>query len=53
MGCTVLVGDPGRAYLPTHGFEEIARYRVPAIGDVEAEAVRSVAVLRVVRCDPM
>ncbi len=36
-GARVLLGDPGRAYLPAEGLGEIARYRVPVIDDVEAE----------------
>lgn len=35
-GANVLLGDPGRAYLPKEGLEEIARFRVPTIDDVEA-----------------
>jgi predicted nicotinamide N-methyase len=36
-GARVLLGDPGRAYLPAEGLVEIARYRVPVIDDVESE----------------
>jgi predicted nicotinamide N-methyase len=35
-GVRVLLGDPGRYYLPKEGLREIARYRVPANDDVEA-----------------
>ncbi len=35
-GAQVLLGDPGRHYLPSQGIREIARYRVPASDDVEA-----------------
>ena len=36
-GARVLLGDPGRAYLPAEGRVEIARYCVPVIDDVESE----------------
>jgi predicted nicotinamide N-methyase len=35
-GAFVLLGDPGRYYLPSQGLQEIARYQVPASDDVEA-----------------
>jgi predicted nicotinamide N-methyase len=35
-GATVLLGDPGRAYLPSTGLREIAAYSVPVIDDVES-----------------
>lgn len=35
-GAHVLLGDPGRYYLPSQGIREIARYRVPSSDDVEA-----------------
>jgi predicted nicotinamide N-methyase len=34
-GTTVLMGDPGRAYLPKDGLAEIARYSVPTSLDLE------------------
>jgi predicted nicotinamide N-methyase len=34
-GCLVLLGDPGRAYLPTDGLRECARYVVPTSRDLE------------------
>ncbi len=34
-GATVLVADPGRAYLPKTGLSEIARYVVPTSRDLE------------------
>jgi predicted nicotinamide N-methyase len=45
-GACVLLGDPGRAYLPKEGLEEIARFRVPTIDDVEAESEKSGVVHR-------
>ena len=35
-GCEVLLGDPGRAYLPGEGLVEVARYTVPTPDGVEA-----------------
>ena len=47
-GLTVLLGDPGRAYLlPRDGREELARYEVPVSADVEGRAIRTGAVFRV------
>ncbi|WP_371501827.1 methyltransferase [Kitasatospora sp. NBC_00374] len=40
-GALVLVGDPGRAYLPRERFTEIASYRVPVIADLEDSAVKT------------
>ncbi len=34
-GATVLLGDPGRAYLPKSGLDELARYAVPTPLDLE------------------
>ncbi|WP_437737915.1 class I SAM-dependent methyltransferase [Sorangium sp. So ce1335] len=42
----VLVGDPGRAYCPTEGVEELARYLVPTSLDLEGRAQRETRVLR-------
>jgi predicted nicotinamide N-methyase len=36
-GTLVLLGDPGRPYLPSEGLVEVARYCVPILDDVEAE----------------
>jgi predicted nicotinamide N-methyase len=35
-GALVLLGDPGRAYLPAEGLAPVARYRVPTLDGVEA-----------------
>jgi predicted nicotinamide N-methyase len=43
---TVLVADPGRAYLPATGLEEIARYDVPTSLELEDRTVRTTRVLR-------
>jgi predicted nicotinamide N-methyase len=34
-GCLVLLGDPGRAYLPIEGLRELARYTVPTSRELE------------------
>lgn len=47
-GVEVLLADPGRKYLPRSGLVEIARYDVAGQGDVEAEAVRTVRIHRLV-----
>ncbi|GAA4993528.1 class I SAM-dependent methyltransferase [Kineococcus glutinatus] len=45
-GCDVLVGDPGRAFLPRHALVEVARYDVAADPVLESAAVRHAAVFR-------
>lgn len=45
-GSNVLVGDPGRAYLPRQGWETLATYAVPTIRDLEDTDSKQVAVLR-------
>lgn len=47
-GVEVLLADPGRKYLPGEGLSRIARYEVAGQGDVEAEAVRTVHIHRLV-----
>ena len=47
-GALVLIGDPGRKYMPTTGLEEIARYEVPTNVEVEDRAIRDGVVWRVV-----
>jgi predicted nicotinamide N-methyase len=39
-GITVLVGDPGRAYLPSKGLGKVATYDVPTTLELEDRAVR-------------
>ncbi|MGH7035946.1 MAG: class I SAM-dependent methyltransferase [Stellaceae bacterium] len=39
-GATVLLGDPGRAYLPKTGLAELARYAVPTPLDLEDRTER-------------
>ncbi|WP_354643731.1 class I SAM-dependent methyltransferase [Kitasatospora camelliae] len=45
-GALVLVGDPGRAYLPRERFTEVASYRVPVVADLEDTAVKTSTVWR-------
>lgn len=45
-GLDLLVGDPGRAYLPTGALEEIARYEVRTTTELEDLAQKSAAVYR-------
>lgn len=46
-GALALIGDPGRAYLDPVGIDEIARYRVPTIDDVEGQSEKEGVVYRV------
>lgn len=45
-GALVLVGDPGRTYLPKEGLELLAEYDVPVTRDLEDKDVARVAVYR-------
>jgi predicted nicotinamide N-methyase len=45
-GALVLAGDPGRAYAPAAGVEELARYQVPVSLDVERSTPLATRVLR-------
>ena len=46
-GVTVLMGDPGRAYKPSDGLAEVARYVVPTSKDLEDRETRETIVWRV------
>lgn len=46
-GITVLMGDPGRNYLPGSGLAEIARYLVPTTKELEDREERETVVWRV------
>jgi predicted nicotinamide N-methyase len=48
-GITVLLGDPGRAYLPALGLEALARYTVPTSLDLEDRRSRETTVWRLAR----
>jgi predicted nicotinamide N-methyase len=45
-GATVILGDPGRAYLPTRGLEELARHTVPTSLELEDRERRETIVWR-------
>jgi predicted nicotinamide N-methyase len=47
-GASVLIGDPGRAYLPRAGLEEMARYRVPVTRALEDAEVKDTRVWRLI-----
>ncbi len=46
-GASVLLADPGRAYLPKEGLQEVARYAVPTSLELEDRAERMTVVHRV------
>jgi predicted nicotinamide N-methyase len=39
-GATVLVGDPGRAYVPRHDLVELAVYDIPTPYDLESAEIK-------------
>lgn len=45
-GRTVLLGDPGRSYLPAEGLEPLARYAVPTTRELEDRELRETTVFR-------
>ena len=45
-GALVLLGDPGRAYLPKSGLEPVAHYEVPTSLELEDKTSRDTLVLR-------
>lgn len=45
-GATVLIGDPGRSYLPKHQVEQIAQYRVQVTRDLEDADIKLARVWR-------
>lgn len=45
-GVEVILGDPGRAYVPKDGIEPLARYAVPTTREVEDRDVRDTTVWR-------
>ncbi len=45
-GVSVLMGDPGRAYLPANGLVELARYQVPTTLELEDREMRETIVWR-------
>ncbi|HKF74240.1 MAG TPA: 50S ribosomal protein L11 methyltransferase [Stellaceae bacterium] len=51
-GALVLLGDPGRAYLPGDGLEELARYQVPTPIELEDRTSREGVVWRLTGTAP-
>ena len=45
-GATVLIGDPGRSYLPRERLEELACYEVPVTRSLEDAEVKCTRVWR-------
>ena len=45
-GCVIIVGDPGRAYLPKDRLEQVAEYRVPVSRALEDAEVKRTVVWR-------
>ncbi|HNB27312.1 MAG TPA: methyltransferase [Alphaproteobacteria bacterium] len=45
-GVAILMGDPGRAYLPSSGLVELARYQVPTTLELEDREMRETIVWR-------
>jgi predicted nicotinamide N-methyase len=43
-GAEVLVGDPGRAYLPVSGLRKVAAYEVPVVATLEDAAIKHTTV---------
>lgn len=43
-GARVLLGDPGRSYLPKQGLVELASYEVPVVGALEDHAIKRTAI---------
>lgn len=46
-GATVLLADPGRAYLPQHGLTALAELQVPIMADLEDQQIRTTTVWQV------
>lgn len=45
-GARVIVGDPGRAYLPRERFTALAAFEVPVVADLEDTALKTTTVWR-------
>ncbi len=52
-GCTVLIGDPGRTFLPKERLEPLARYDTPVSRDLEDRDVRLARVWRFTSQTPL
>ena len=49
QGSTVLIGDPGRSYLPRQKLDKLAEYAVPVTRDLEDAEIKHSAVWRLLR----
>jgi predicted nicotinamide N-methyase len=45
-GVEVMIGDPGRSYLPKSGLVEVARHRVPTSLELEDRTERETVIWR-------
>lgn len=43
-GATILIGDPGRSYLPQNKLRRIAEYAVPVLRDIEDGAIKRTSI---------
>jgi predicted nicotinamide N-methyase len=43
-GATILIGDPGRSYLPQNKLHRIAEYDVPVLRDIEDAAIKRTSI---------
>lgn len=48
-GTNILVGDPGRSYLPNTRLTELARYNVPVVGALEDNEIKRTRVFRMAK----
>ena len=49
QGSAVLIGDPGRSYLPREKLEKLGEYQVPVTRDLEDAEIKQTAVWRLAR----
>jgi predicted nicotinamide N-methyase len=49
LDCRVLIGDPGRAYLPKDRLTRLAEYRIPVTRDLEDQEIKRTAVWELTR----
>ena len=47
-GADILVGDPGRSYLPRRHLQEVAAYQVPVTRALEDSEIKNSSVWRIV-----
>ncbi|KZM50452.1 methyltransferase [Labrenzia sp. OB1] len=52
-GTDVLVGDPGRSYLPKTRLTELASYNVPVVGALEDNEIKRTRVFRMTKENPV